>query len=71
MSHKKKHTAKVPPGNQPKGGPEPGETIENPQHVDPSAFQEQDPQRRIGEFTERGKPSFKQPGGLNDASHQS
>jgi hypothetical protein len=32
-------------------------------------FQEQDPNRRLGDFEGAGEHSFQQPGGRNDANH--
>lgn len=73
MAHKKKHTGPVPPGNQAhagrsgnadqmvdKAGQSPGEVV---------SAQEQDPKRRLGDFTGKGEHSFQQPGGRNDANH--
>jgi len=73
MRHKKKHgPAPVPPGNLPQGGPS-GNAGEGP--VDESQtnsgqpFQEQDPKRRLGNFSGKGEHPYQQPGGLNDANH--
>jgi len=75
MAHKKKHVHPVPPANRPPAGP-PDEQNEAQQRESSNqaaqnegGFQEQDPQRRIGDFTGTGKQSYKQPGGLNDANH--
>jgi hypothetical protein len=72
MAHKKKHTGPVPPGNQAHAGPS-GDTDQaakggqSPAEV--TSAQEQDPKRRLGDFTGKGEHSFQQPGGRNDANH--
>jgi len=71
MAHKKKFSGPVPPGNQQHGGP-PGAGDHGEQesaHVGGPPDQEQDPKRRLGDYTGKGEQSFKQPGGLNDANH--
>jgi len=73
MAHKKKHNAPVPPGNQSQSGP--AGASSQPQKQAPqgegASFQEQDPKRRLGDFTGTGEHSYQQPGGLNDANHHS
>jgi hypothetical protein len=66
MAHKKNKNAHhpVPPANRPH---QPGqETADSrPEHPSKSncAFSEQDPKRRLGDFTGAGEHSLKQPGG--------
>lgn len=73
MAHKKKHTDPVPPGNQSHRGPSEnsGQTTkrggQSPAEV--VSAQEQDPKRRLGDFTGKGEHSIEQPGGHNDANH--
>jgi hypothetical protein len=69
MAHKKRHTGPVPPGNQAHAGAS-GDTDQaaekggqSPAEV--TSAQEQDPKRRLGDFTGKGEHSFKQPGGRN------
>ncbi len=73
MAHKKKHDSRVPPGNQPHGGPggQPRKPTgeEEGEGGDVSSSQAQDPKRRQGDFVGAGEQSYKQPGGLNDANH--
>jgi len=73
MSRKKKHgSAPVPPGNQPKAGPKDaqGEPLNDQAKAGGGApGQEQDPKRRLGNFTGAGEHPYQQPGGLNDANH--
>ena len=73
MAHKKKHTAPIPPDNQTHAGAS-GDTDQaaakpgqSPAEV--TSAQEQDPKRRLGDFTGKGEHSFQQPGGRNDADH--
>jgi len=73
MAHTKKHSGPVPPGNQAQAGPV-GASDEGaqqgPQVADGGAsFQEQDPKRRLGDFTGAGEAPHRQPGGRNDADH--
>ena len=69
MAHKKKHTHPVPPGNQPQAGPAGGAEVSQASEKEGGApFQEQDPKRRLGDFTTAGEHSFQQPGGKNDAN---
>ena len=73
MAHKKKHRGPVPPGNQSHRGPSeesaqpPKNGSQSPAEV--SSSQEQDPKRRLGDFTGKGEHSIEQPGGHNDANH--
>jgi hypothetical protein len=78
MGHKKhRHgPAPVPPGNQSHIGPATSpeqeanvhgeETIDNTAHSG-AGFQEQDPQRRLGNFEGAGEHAMQQPGGRNDS----
>jgi hypothetical protein len=72
MAHKKKRGHPVPPDNQPPAGP-PGDQGGIPQTDHQSdnegGDQEQDPKRRLGNFTGAGEHSIQQPGGTNDANH--
>jgi hypothetical protein len=72
MAHKKKHMHPVPPENQPKAGPpdtQGGAPQNDKSNQGEGGFQEQDPKRRLGDFTGAGEHSIQQPGGLNDANH--
>jgi hypothetical protein len=72
MSKKKKHgPAPVPPGNRQHGGPAEAQndTAEKAPPSDGTGFQEEDPKRRLGDFTGKGEHSIQQPGGKNDADH--
>jgi hypothetical protein len=68
--HKKKHAAPVPPANQPKGPPVAGgehsEELDKHQPTDGASFQEQDAERRLGDFGGAGEHPRQQPGRLND-----
>jgi len=71
MAHKKKHGNPVPPGNLPHEGPE--RETGGAQRVKTaiksgSAFEEQDPKRRLGNFDGAGEHAYQQPGGKNDAN---
>jgi len=73
MAHTKKHSGPVPPGNQPHAGP-PGASDEAAQQgpqggAEVASFQEQDPKRRLGDYSGAGEHPYQQPGGLNDADH--
>ena len=73
MAHKKKHAGHVPPGNKSRGGlretqDQTAETGgQSPAEV--ASAQEQDPKRRLGDFTGKGEHSIQEPGGKNDANH--
>ncbi len=73
MAHKKKHGHPVPPGNQSQTGPPntQGDTQQGslPAIDTAGAPHEQDPKRRLGDFTGEGEHSIQQPGGKNDANH--
>ena len=71
----KKHhggPAPVPPGNRPQGGNANDPTNDEqtpPTHADGTGFEEQDPQRRLGDFTGKGEHSIQQPSPRNDGAH--
>jgi len=73
MAHKKKHTAPVPPGNRPQGGPPDvaarGDTTGQQAPAEGAPLQEQDEKRRLGNFEGAGEHAYQQPGGQNDANH--
>jgi hypothetical protein len=50
---------------------EPDQAPQQPQQsqAEVASPQEQDPKRRLGDFTGTGEHSFQQPGGRNDANH--
>ncbi|HYH66954.1 MAG TPA: hypothetical protein VD866_19825 [Urbifossiella sp.] len=68
----KKHhggPAPVPPGNQPKLGPTGTPAGDEPDTMATdggAAFNDQDPERRLGGYTTAGEHSRVQPGALND-----
>ena len=72
MAHKKKHSGPVPPGNRPHAGPgapPPPPDEQAARDPEPGApFEDQDPKRRLGDFTGKGEHAFQQPGGKNDAN---
>lgn len=71
MSNKKNHgSAPVPPGNRQQGGPieTQDNTPEKAPLSDGTGFQEEDPKRRLGDFTDKGEHSIQQPGGKKDAN---
>jgi len=72
MSHKKKHGATpVPRGNRAKSAP--NSAANQPEATAKASgnagFQEQDPKRRLGNFSGAGEHPYQQPGGRNDANH--
>jgi hypothetical protein len=69
MSKKNHFPAPIPPGNRPQAGPNHDEPIpdETAPNADAgSAFEEQDPKRRLGGYQTAGEHSRQQPGPLND-----
>jgi hypothetical protein len=75
MSKKGHAPGPVPPGNRPHVGPAApmpeaddgaGDTTIN----GGAGFNEQDPDRRLGNYQTAGEHSYVQPGGKNDADHQ-
>ena len=73
MAHKKKHINPVPLGNQSHGGPADASGDAAPTAEEATGggapFQQEDPKRRLGDFTGKGEHSIQQPGGKNDANH--
>ena len=72
MSKKNHNPAPVPPANRPTDAH--GDTQAHSSGVakpaaDGTGFQEEDPKRRLGDFTGKGEHSIQQPGGKNDANH--
>ena len=73
MSKKNHNPGPVPPGNQPHAGTnyeepdqdESGKT-DAPKSETGGRDQDQDPKRRLGDFTGKGEHSRQQPGPLND-----
>ena len=72
MSKKNHAPHPIPPDNKPGAMPAPDEESLTPE-VEPdqtdTGFNDQDPKRRLGNFTGAGEAPFKQPGGKNDADH--
>jgi hypothetical protein len=69
MAHKK-HNARVPPSNQPKGGPNTGGNAKQKVATGEGApFEEQDAKRRLGGYETAGEHSIQQPSDLNDGTH--
>jgi hypothetical protein len=70
MSQKHHAPGPVPPGNRPatpfNDRPDMDPT-EEPTNQDGTGFQEEDPKRRLGDFTGKGEHSIQQPGGKNDS----
>jgi len=72
---KKHHGAPIPPGNRPKAGTssKPGQEVEEPGGVqkggEVTSQQEEDPKRRLGDFTGKGEHSIQEPDGKNGANH--
>lgn len=68
MAHKKKRAGKVPPANR-SGGDQGEAALEGPQTpAEGAPFQEQDPKRRLGNYSGAGEHPHQQPGGRNDAN---
>lgn len=75
MSKKGHAPGRVPAGNQTTFGPGalvagPDEDVGDTTIKSGTGFEEEDPKRRLGDFTGAGEHAFVQPGGKNDASHQ-
>jgi len=68
MSKKRHSHGPVPPGNRPRSGPpsESPDSSDQSSGGDGTGFQDQDPKRRLGDFTGTGEHSRQQPGPLND-----
>lgn len=69
MSKKNHSPGPVPPSNRPHSGP----SYQSPDEAEPeqagdtgAGFQEEDPKRRLGDFTGTGEHARQQPGPLND-----
>lgn len=72
MSRKQHPPGPTPPGNQPSAGPKAngGQPL-NPDVPGGANFQDQDPKRRLGDFTGAGEHSIQQPSDLNDGTKHS
>ena len=71
MAHKKNQSAHrpVPPANRPhRPGQENASARADHPPASGAGFNEQDPKRRLGDFTGAGEHSLKQPGGHNAAN---
>ncbi|VTS00506.1 unnamed protein product [Gemmata massiliana] len=71
MSKKNHSPGPVPPGNEARAGP--GFQAQDEQAdaaADGTGFQEQDPKRRLGDFTGAGEHSRQQPGPKNDGGQR-
>ena len=69
MSKKNHSPGPVPPANQPHAGTvQPQDDNEQPAALDQdgTGFQEEDPKRRLGDFTGTGEHARQQPGPKND-----
>jgi hypothetical protein len=68
MSKKTHAPGPVPAGNQTRMGPSYQRPEEEDQAREPqgAGFQEEDPKRRLGDFTGTGEHARQQPGPLND-----
>ena len=74
MSKKNHSPGPVPPGNKPHSGP----AYQQPDQDKPDdaadktgeGFQEEDPKRRLGDFTGTGEHARQQPGPLNDGGQR-
>jgi hypothetical protein len=71
MPKKPHNPAPVPPKNRSKRGKQPTAEPEVKEHlIERPGFQEQDPKRRLGDFTGAGEHSLQQPGPLNDGKER-
>ncbi|HEX4590110.1 MAG TPA: hypothetical protein VH120_09295 [Gemmataceae bacterium] len=68
---KQHQPAPTPAGNRPQAGPPHGDSTETPHASREDGFQEQDPQRRLGDFESAGEHSRQQPSALNDGTTHS
>ncbi len=62
----------VPAGNRPKAGIPSNaddEVLDGIQEGEVASQQEEDPKRRLGDFTGKGEHSIQEPGGKNGANH--
>lgn len=75
MAHRKRlNPLPVPPENQPLGGQTPGTDKKFEEVPPPGAaapFNEQDPQRRLGNYQTAGEHAVQQPGGRMNAQRNS
>jgi len=72
MKHKRhQRPGPIPAGNRSRAGRknDTNEATQSPQDNKGAPFQEQDPKRRLGDFSGAGEHPYQQPGGLNDANH--
>jgi hypothetical protein len=65
MSKKNHAPGPVPPDNRAKGPASNADPAQEDADQDGTGFQEQDPKRRLGDFTGTGEHSLQQPGGKN------
>ncbi len=66
MNKKHHKPAPIPPDNRPANGPAgtpDNQPAERTSPADGTGFDEQDPKRRLGDFTGAGEHSIQQPGG--------
>jgi len=75
MSKKKHAPHPTPPGNRTAFGPGTSPAAQEPDAGLPNnagaGFDEQDPQRRLGDYETAGEHAIQQPGGKNDAQRGS
>jgi hypothetical protein len=71
MSQKHHSPGAVPPGNRPQSGPasQPPDESEQGQ-AEVASFQEEDPKRRLGDYTATGDHARQQPGPRNDGGQK-
>jgi hypothetical protein len=69
MAHKKQHNGPVPAGNQSPFGVGARPKEESEQAPAGASDQQQDEERRLGDYEGKGEHSMQQPGGKNDANH--
>jgi hypothetical protein len=69
MAHKKQHSGPVPAGNQSPFGTAPRPKEEPEETPAGAPDQQQDEERRLGDYEGKGEHSLQQPGGKNDANH--
>jgi hypothetical protein len=75
MSKKNHRPGPVPPGNQSQAGPggpgSPPDQNETPDENAGAPFEEQDPERRLGNYGTAGEHPIQQPGRRNDGDTSS
>ena len=72
MSKKNHIPAPVPPGNRSPANPAGTPDTQLPEQIpstDGTGFHEEDPKRRLGDFTGAGEHSIQQPGGKQGPNH--